>query len=227
MNNNDLELAKFKLQSGEFDEAKPILERLAVNENSPDAWAYLGILRLNQVETGKFTAQQALECFDKCVNLAPNSRQELQMTFSSIALSKAQLYYSVYFDNRKKLRLSWLKMFGNALVVIISAILGANSKNRFGSIAGAGGAAAGGVGIGRNLSTRSQSKQMMALCSNYLNDLTVCIEQFCSSDNQSYRHFIDGLTTTKQKSMTNHFNKKLLPILTTEHNQKLLTIKTK
>jgi hypothetical protein len=68
---------------------------------------------------------------------------------------------------------------------------------------------------------------MMALCSNYLNDLTVCIEQFCSSDNQSYRHFIDGLTTTKQKSMTNHFNKKLLPILTIEHNQKLLTIKTK
>lgn len=226
MDNKDLELAKFKLQSGEFDEAKPILERLAVNENSPDAWALLGILRLNQVETGKFSAQQALECFSKSVALAPNTKQELQMTFSSIALKKAEIYYSVYLQNQSTVNKSWLKMFGNALVVIISAILGANSKSTFGSLAGAGGAAAGGIGMGKNISKRSQAKQMIALCNAYLNDLAICIEQFCSTDSQSYRHFIDGIITTDKKGISNHFNKKILPVLTKENNQKLIANKT-
>lgn len=230
MDNQELELAKFKLQSGEFEEAKPILERLAVNGNSPDAWAYLGILRLNQVETGKFSAQQALECFNKAVGLDPNSKQELQNTFSAIALKKAEFYYAIYLQNQNTVNKSWLKMFGNALVVIISALIGANSKSRFGSIAGAGGAAAGGIGIGKNLSTRSQAKQMIALCNTYLNDLAICIEQFCSSDNQSYRHFIDGVYSLNKKSVTNHFNKKLLPTLTIEnqaYQQKLLENRTK
>jgi hypothetical protein len=87
------------------------LERLAVNENSSDAWAYLGILRLNQVETGKFTAQQALDCFNKSVNLASNTRQDLQMTFSTIALKKAELYYTIYLQNKKIIGKSWLKIF--------------------------------------------------------------------------------------------------------------------
>lgn len=222
MNSQDLELAKFKLNSGEFDEAKPILERLAVNENSPDAWAYLGILRLNQVETGKFSAQQALECFNKSVELAPNAKQELQMAFSAIALKKAALFYSVYSENRKVIARSWFKMFFNAIVVLISAVAGANSKSRFGSLAGAGGAAAGGIGIGRNISTRSQAKQMIALCNSYLNDLALSLEQFCSSNDQAYRHFIDGVTMINKKSVLKHFNKRLLPVLAKEHNRKLL-----
>jgi len=216
MNNLDLELAKFKMNSGEFEEARPILERLAIYEGSADAWAYLGILRLNQLETGKFTAKQALDCFDKSLELAPSHRQELQQAYSSIALSKAKFYYTHYLQNKTKRYLSWLKIIGNVFVILLSAIIGAESKGRFGALAGAGGAALGGIGIGKNISSGSQARQVAALCEGYLQDLAVCIEQFCSSDDQSYRYFIDGLNLSTDKRIKKHFKKKMLPLLKTE-----------
>ena len=98
--------------------AEKIFEELALRYDEPRAWQSIGEIKFKQLESGKATVAQALNCFIKSVNpllkVEDESKKQTQKVFEGLALSYAMDFTPKIwkikektFKNKKDKELLW------------------------------------------------------------------------------------------------------------------------
>ena len=87
----ELEKAEYKLDNGDLSGAEKIFEELALRYDDTKAWRGVGEIKFKQLESGKSTVAQVLNCFNKmlCSTHKPDqrSKENAQKLFVSLSLS--------------------------------------------------------------------------------------------------------------------------------------------
>jgi hypothetical protein len=108
-----LERAEYKVENGDLEGAEKILEEIAFTYNEPRAWRAIGEIKFKQIEEGKDTIGQALDCFYKSIDQREDrkegSKKDAQKLFAILALGcvyeihpKTWPLKSKFFKNEKE-----------------------------------------------------------------------------------------------------------------------------
>jgi curved DNA-binding protein CbpA len=194
-----LKQATYKIQNGDLAGAESILEEIAFSEGASQAslaWVYLGGIKLEYMLSGKSNASQALNCFQKAVQINPSEKTNYQRVFYNASIKLIQQMLNDYLEIQKMAKKAGHRALGGLALGGLSLLLGSQARrknNTFGAMAGAAGGAYGGY---RSLANHQQSKnaqQQLVFYNTAIKQLMGAVKSYCSDNQTVYQDYLNKI----------------------------------
>jgi hypothetical protein len=202
---NEIKKAGYKLSNEDLSGAENIYENLAISYNVPQAWMFLGKLKLLQLENGTGTVKQALDCFTKASEKLPGAKIVYQSMYASLSRQLIARFINLYLETIAEAEKAKSGRFWNAALVGLSVGLGnqrsKTGNNAFRGAAGVAGAAYGINKIGQHSQDLAATKEIKTFLENTITQLIAGVEIFCADYEPAYKEvseFIERITTTNK-----------------------------
>ena len=189
--------AIYKLENEEIEEAQRIFEDLAFAHNAPTAWIYLGGIKLGQLDTGETTVQQALNCFNKALEINPILKEDYQETYYELSIQQIEKFRNYYLNTKKQASKANRKAFGGLAFSGLSLLLGSQSKTTTNKILGDAGAVYGGYRANKNFQNNKDVKQLLPFYEMTIKQLAQGIKSYCSDNKNIYQNFLTKMSQFK------------------------------
>ena len=192
---NEIKRAGYKLSNEDLLGAENIYENLAVSYNVPQAWMFLGKLKLLQLENGTGTVKQALDCFIKASEKLPGAKIVYQSMYASLSRQLIARFVNLYLETIAETKKAKSGRFWNAALVGLSVGLGnqrsKTGNNAFRGAAGVAGAAYGLNKIGQHSQNIAASKDIGVFLESTISQLAAGTQIFCSDYEPVYKPFAE------------------------------------
>jgi hypothetical protein len=186
--------AIYKLDNGDVAGAENIFENLAFTYNVPMAWIAIGNIKLNQLETGKTSVQQALKCFVKASDLLSGEKPYYQSLYCESSLRQIEKLLNYYSDIRQKAKKAKSSKKWNLLGMALSIGLGnqnSNSgNNAFRGTAGVAGAAYSLNQLKNNSMQAKEAEKLLSILDATIKQVIDGVKYFCSDNQNVYQEFL-------------------------------------
>ena len=188
-----LKRALYKYENGDIDQAENLFEELVFTHDAPEAYGFLGIIKLDRFGDGKTTIRQAIDCFKKAVEAAPTLKSDIQEKYCEKSIERIDAFHQFYENavaergNAKNRAWTSLALAGLGLAV-------SNHGKKTGTkILGGTSTVYGTVSAGTNFSRVKDIKKLMEIYENHIKELAEGVRSFCSDNVRVYQSFIDGM----------------------------------
>jgi hypothetical protein len=155
----------------------------------------LGGIKLHQLDSGKTKVQQAINCFNRAVELNPDSKGQYQETYSNVSLQQIEKFRNYYLETKQHEKKAKRGRFWNA--ALMGAAIGygnqrTNSSNSvFRGTAGVAGAAYAIDRMNKNSMQKQEAKNLLPFYQEIIKQLVEGVRSYCSDNLTVYQEFLN------------------------------------
>ncbi len=211
----DIELKRgiYKLENEDIAGAESIFENLALTHNVPMAWIYIGGIKLGQLDSGKTSVNQALNCFLKASELLPELREKYQETYCDLSLQQIERFCNYYLETKQQRKKAKSNKIWSAVLMGLSVGYGNkrsdNNNNVFRGMTGAAGAAYSFQQMNKSSIQKTEAENRLSFLENTITQLIKGVDSFCSDNQGLYQRFV-GRINDRIKELNLTFPTELL-----------------
>jgi len=190
--------ALYKLENNDFATAESIFENIALTYDNATAWAYIGAIKLGQVNTGNTTVNQALKCFHRAFVLNPSSKSEYQKSYISLSLGQLETLRDNWIETKKHGKEASHARLWNGALMGISIGLGSQKtkgNNVFRGVAGVAGAGYAANRMAKNTMTSRSTKEALPIIEETMRQVVAGVRLFCSDNHELYQPFLEKINS--------------------------------